>query len=416
MVQKGYDIHFKKNGVCLIRNSQGILVGKVNMTENKMFPIHFQENMLSLNMAVSENSKLWHSRFGHVNYDSLTHMGKENIVKDLPVIRNIDSVCDSCVLGKHARKSFSKSTWRATKPLEMVHSDICGPMKTPTINGNRYVITFIDDFSRKNWLYFIKEKAEAFSYFKTFKIIAENQSGERIKGLRTDRGGEYCGNEFQNFLRENGILHQLTTSYTPQQNGVAERRNRSLLNLARSMLKHKNMPDDFWGEAVACAAYIINRTITKSLENMTPKEAWTGFKPSVWHFKVFGCIAYARIPNQRRTKLESKSEKCIFVGYSEQSKAFKLFNPDSQKVIISRDVVFDESKGWFEEINSADNRIFDTGIMGNAIPEEEPAKIAGNHSQTTEPGNIEEITEDSKGFKQKFKPSNAYQYIIIKGD
>ncbi|KAD7477788.1 hypothetical protein E3N88_00924 [Mikania micrantha] len=142
-----------------------------------------------------------------------------------------------------------------------------------------------------------------------------------------DRGGEYCGNEFQKYLKEHGILHQLTTSYTPQQNGVAERKNRSLLELARSMLKNKDMPNEFWGEAVACAAYILNRSTTKSLSNINPQEAWTGFKPSVAHFRVFGCIAYAHVPDQRRSKLDDKSEKCIFVGYSEQSKAYKLFNP-----------------------------------------------------------------------------------------
>uniref|UniRef100_A0A251UJX2 Putative ribonuclease H-like domain-containing protein n=1 Tax=Helianthus annuus TaxID=4232 RepID=A0A251UJX2_HELAN len=163
-----------------------------------------------------------------------------------------------------------------------------------------------------------------------------------------DRGGEYCGHEFQNYLKENGIHHQLTTSYTPQQNGVAERKNGTLMELSRSMLKMKNMSHSYWAEAVACATYLINRAITKSIPNITPQEAWSGRKPSVRHLKVFGCVAYAHVPKQHRGKLDDKVEKTIFIGYSENSKAYKLYNPITGKTIISRDVVFDEEQEWNE--------------------------------------------------------------------
>lgn len=145
---------------------------------------------------------------------------------------NIKEVCEGCVFGKHARKTFpQESTWRATKPLELVHTDICGPMTTSSFGGNRYVLTFIDDHSRKLWVYLINEKSEAFEHFKIFKAHVENQSGFQIKTLGSDQGGEYMSNYFQDFLKEHGIHHQLTTSYTPQQNGMAEWKNRVLMEM-----------------------------------------------------------------------------------------------------------------------------------------------------------------------------------------
>uniref|UniRef100_A0A251RQU6 Putative ribonuclease H-like domain, Reverse transcriptase, RNA-dependent DNA polymerase n=1 Tax=Helianthus annuus TaxID=4232 RepID=A0A251RQU6_HELAN len=144
----------------------------------------------------------------------------------------------------------------------------------------------------------------------------------------------------------NGIRHQLTNSFTPQQNGVAERKNRTLMELSRSMMNVKQLPNCYWAEAIACATYILNRTITKTRPNQTPYEAWNGRKPNVDHLRVFGSLAYAHIPKQHRSKLNEKTEKTIFVGYSEQSKGYKLYNPHTNKIVISRDVVFDESKQW----------------------------------------------------------------------
>lgn len=222
-------------------------------------------------------------------------------------------------------------------------------------------LTFIDDFSRKTWVYFLKEKEEAFDAFKQLLAMAEKQSGYYIKVLRSDRGGEYTSRAFQEFCKENGIKHQLTAAYTPQQNGVSERKNRTILDMARSMLKGKHMPTSFWAEAVACAVYLLNRCPTKSVRFKTPLEVWNGHKPGVSHLKVFGCIAYAHVPDQKRTKLEDKGEKCIFIGYDNRTKAYKLYNPESHKVIISRDVEFDEEDywKWSDEEKSIKGRFFE---------------------------------------------------------
>ena len=220
-------------------------------------------------------------------------------------------------------------------------------MPEPSLGGNRFFISFIDDYFRKVWTYFLKVKSEAFEVFKDFKAQVEKFSGHHIKTLRTDRGGEYLSNEFELFCRKSGIKHELTARYSPQQNGVCERKNRTIMEMARCMLKRKKLPSNFWAEAVSCAAYLINRSPTKSLENCTPHEAWYGSKPNVHHLKIFGSLAYAHIPDALRNKLDDKAEKCIFVGYSERSKAYKLYNPETNKIVVSKDVKFDESSSFY---------------------------------------------------------------------
>jgi transposase InsO family protein len=230
--------------------------------------------------------------------------------------------------------------------LQLVHTDICGPIEPMSLGGNRYFITFIDDFSRKLWVYFLKEKLAAFTVFKNFKALVENQSGHKLVTLRSDRGGEYTSKEFDKYCREQGIKHQFTTAYTPQQNGIAEWKNRTILNMTRTMLKEKGLPKQFWAEAVACSTYLLNRCPTKSVKNVTPQEAWSGYKPSVAHLKIFGCLAYSQVPESKRKKLDDRGEKCIFLGYSEESKAYKLYNPLTKKLVVSRNVIFDEESVW----------------------------------------------------------------------
>ena len=154
--------------------------------------------------------------------------------------------------------------------------------------------------------------------------------------LRTDRGGEYISNEFYIFYKNHGIKHQLTASYSPQQNGVAERKNRTICEMARSMLKGKNLPKVFWAEAMSCSVYILNRCPTKSVLNMTPEEAWSSHKPDVSSFRVFGCVVYAHVPNEKRKKFDDKGIKCIFLGYNDRTKGYKLFNPNTGEVRIGQ--------------------------------------------------------------------------------
>jgi hypothetical protein len=227
--------------------------------------------------------------------------------------------------------------------LQLVHSDLCGPLSSPSFSGCKYFLTFIDDFSRRTWVYFLKLKSKVFDKFLAYKALVEKKSGHQIQRLRTDNGGEYVNNNFTSYCTTQGIQMQHIVPYTPQQNGVAERKNHTLKEMANCMIQSKGLSLKYWAEAINCANYIVNRTTTKALKNITPEEAWTKIKPDVSHFHVFGSIAWAHIPDEKRKALQPKSEKCIFVGYSEDVKGYRLLQPHCNEIIIRRDVKFDEN-------------------------------------------------------------------------
>ncbi|XP_055814518.1 uncharacterized protein LOC129884204 [Solanum dulcamara] len=181
-----------------------------------------------------------------------------------------------------------------------------------------------------------------FAIFKNFKAFVERQSGCKLKSLRSDNGGEYTSNEFNKYCEEMGIDHKLTVSYSPEQNGVSERKNRTVVEMARCLLLEKKLPQSFWAEAVYTSVYLLNRLPTKVVDKKTPIEAWSGTKPSAKHLKIFGSICYSLVPLVKRRKLEPKGELGIFIGYSSQAKGYRVFNLKTKSISIRRDVVVDE--------------------------------------------------------------------------
>ena len=191
-------------------------------------------------------------------------------------------------------------------------------------------------------MYFLVEKSKALNSFKCFKTMVEKEIGLFVKCFRTDRGGEFNSNEFNDFCKQSGIKRQLTTAYTLQQNGVAERKNRIVMNMVRSMLSDKNIHKTFWLEAMNWTIYVLNRCPTLAVKDVTPEEAWSGVKLSVDHFRVFGCIAHVYVPEERRTKLDNRSSTYVLLGVSEESKGYRLFDPVAKRVVVSRNVIFEE--------------------------------------------------------------------------
>ncbi|GKC58826.1 copia-type polyprotein [Tanacetum coccineum] len=298
-------------------------------------------------VEINSSTQLWHQRFGHINTKSLQLLHEKNLVKGLPLIKDEAKPCTDCLVGKQTRESFPKtSSWRATQRLQLIHSDICGPISPQSCSEKRYVINFIDDFSRKCWSYFLTEKSQALETFKKFKALVEKEAEVEIKCLRTDRGGEFNSGEFKSFCESNDIQRQLTAGYTPHQNGVAERKNRTILNMVRSMLNARNVPKKFWPEALNWCIHILNRSPTAALEDCTPEEKWSNRKPSVGYFRIFGCVVHVHIPKEKRKKLDNRSLKCVMFGVSEESKAYRLYDPVNNKIVISKDVVFEEEKAW----------------------------------------------------------------------
>lgn len=185
-------------------------------------------------------------------------------------------------------------------------------------------MTLIDDKIRKTFVYFLKSKHEVQSKIEDFKVIAKNQTGRKLKTIRSDNRKEYVNRSLTEFLKKNGIRHQLTVEYTPEQNGVAERANKTIVEKARVMLQEANLSNDFWAEAVNTAVYLKNRSSTKTVKETTPEKAWTGKKVDLSHLRVFGSRTFVHISKQKRTKWDLKSKEMIFVGYHEDSKAYRL--------------------------------------------------------------------------------------------
>lgn len=354
-----------KHGVCkLYHPIHGVIMESI-MTANKMFVViaNILKSPSCFNTQIEEPSEIWHRRYGHLSYKNLALLHNKGMVRGLPDIKIPTKRCTKCMLGKQQREAMpKKSNWRATKKLQLIHSDICGPISPASYSKKRYILTFIDDYSRKLWVYFLNEKSEAFVTFKNFKIMVEKECGLSMCSLRTDRGGEFNSKEFSEFCKTQGIRRQLTTAYTPQQNGVAERKNRTILNMVRCLLEEKNMPKMLWPDAVKWTCHVLNRSPTASLKNKTPEECWSDLKPNVEYFKVFGCVGNVHIPDAKRLKLDAKSQKQVLIGYSEESKGYKMINPFTKKITISRDVIFEENEGWDWESTKEETRdILDWG-------------------------------------------------------
>jgi transposase InsO family protein len=205
-------------------------------------------------------------------------------------------------------------------------------MKIESIGRCRYYVSFIDDHTRKVWVYFMKHKGEVSQHFLNFKAMVEKEKGVSIKCIRSDGGGEYFSNEFNEYLKEHGIQKKYSCSYSPEYNGIAERKNRHIAEITHTMLNEKNLPNYFWVEAIAIVVYIMNRTPIVAIHGMTPKEKFTCNKPNVSHLRVFSCIAYVHVLDEKRSKLDPKAEKCIFIGYSLEQKGYRCFNPSTRKL------------------------------------------------------------------------------------
>jgi len=222
------------------------------------------------------------------------------------------------------------------------------------LENQKYFVTFIDEKSKYTWITLLPSKDRVFEAFVNFQAYVTNHYNATVKVLRSDNGGEYTSHAFKNHLAKHGIVHQTSCPYTPQQNGVAERKNRHLMEVARSMMYHANVPKRFWGDAVQTACYLINRIPTKVLKNLSPFEVLNKSKPHIDHLRVFGCLCYVWVPGEQRNKLEAKSTKAMLIGYSVTQKGYKCYDPATRRVLVSRDVKFIETKGYYEEKNWED--------------------------------------------------------------
>ncbi|CAD7082972.1 unnamed protein product [Hermetia illucens] len=284
-----------------------------------------------------------------------------SIIRGVKLVDIDNFFCESCAFGKAHRLSFKKNeTNRKTKPGEYIHSDVCGPFSTESIGGTRFCIIFKDDASGFRYVYFMKHKSDVFDIFQKYEKLINNKFGKPMKILRTDNGREYCNFEMKRYLEARGIEMVNTAPYTPQQNGKAERDNRTIIESARTMITAKKLPLSLWAEAVGTAVTVLNRVLATGKEK-TPYVIWFGKTPDVSHFRVFGSDAYMHIDKQFCKKLDPKATKLILVGYQNNSMNYRLYNPQNNKIYISRDVIFNEKSQLGPEIGKEFEYILPAG-------------------------------------------------------
>lgn len=295
---------------------------------------------------------IMHRRLGHLNFRSLKRMVSQKLL--VTGLSGQPAFCEACVMGKMKKLPFSSGRSRATRPLEIVHSDVGGPVTPQSRDGFKYWITFIDDHTSHVWVYYMKKKSEAITLFERWKTHAEAALQERLGNVifspnylsffRSDGGGEYTSKEFEAKLSALGVVHQTTAPDTPEQNGVAERMNQTLVNTATTMLADSKLPQSFWADAMDCAAHMINRRPSSSIGGKTPYEMWYRRSPDARHLHPFGCTAYTLIQKEKRAgKFHWKARKCIMLGYTRGKKDYRLYDIARRTVVSSRHVLFDEN-------------------------------------------------------------------------
>lgn len=392
MVCHGNTIIFDSDG-CKIYNGNMKLLQTIKAV-NGVYKLHAPTEEICMLANKSEsNAMLWHRRFGHLNYGTLCKLNDAVIGLCIKHDDKQIKQCKVCDLGKQQRKPFPSSETRTKNILELVHTDLCGPMENKSLGGARYMLTFTDDYSRKTFLFFLTEKSQVFKKLVEFRKSVEKETECTIKCLRSDNGMEYMSKQLDEYCKENGIKHQLTCVYTPEQNGVAERANRTIIEKARCMIFDSNLPKSFWAEACHTAAHVMNCTPRIRLQQKTPIEMWCGEKPIVSDFRIFGSKVMVHVPKEKRRKWSPKSSEMIFVGYDQQKKGFRCYDSESSKVIVSRDVNFYEtfsSTVMMNDVEDQNDDIQNIEATQPVVREDTPSPAREDVvTEPAEPGSID---------------------------
>jgi hypothetical protein len=318
----------------------------------------------------SDSYELWHRRLGHIG-DGKMKLLETTVTGVTGLAAGMRQPCEACALSKSVRVLNKEAPERTKKRLQRVYTDFWGPFIIPTPSGARYILTFTDDFTRKSWIYLVKARTELYEKFSEWQIRVERQCNEKLQRIRCDNAREYQALA-RDLQQRNGVIVEFTTPYTPEQNGVAERLNRTLTTKIRAMLSDSGVPIELWGEAAYTACYLYNRTARDySDKHATPEEMWTGEKPDISHLRVFGCVVYAQLAKEQRGKLNSTSIRGIFAGYTPTSRQYRVYNPTRKTVERYSTVYFEEMRkgGTLADSQEGPN---DFRIEGEEIETEDP--------------------------------------------
>ncbi|CAM8973909.1 unnamed protein product [Rhodiola kirilowii] len=302
-----------------------------------LYPLSFHSESTVPQALVTIHSSMWHSRLGHPSSSVLSRLGSH-----LGSKVSFNSFCNVCALSKSHKLPFASNKTFSSSLFEIIHSDVwMSPITSPS--GFRYYVLFTDECSRYTWLYPMRRKNEVFPHFKTLVAMIKNIFNGSVKYLQSDNGTEYVNRDFTTYCTSLGIVQRFSCPYTPEQNGLAERKHRHIASMARTLLLTSGVPTTLWVEAVSTSVYLINILPTATLSWNTPHKVLYGHSPSYSSLRVFGCACFPHIESRPSNKLTTQSVECVFIGYSPQHKGYRCLNLKSGQVIISRHVLFDET-------------------------------------------------------------------------
>ncbi|GKB77441.1 retrovirus-related pol polyprotein from transposon TNT 1-94 [Tanacetum coccineum] len=361
-----------------------------------------------LNASVKEKdsiAQVWHKRLGHISEVGLQVLEKQGLFgkKSLGKL----DFYENCVLGKSHRVRFGVGRHTTHGVIDYVHSDLWGLSQVESLGGKRYFLSIVDDYSKRVWVYILGFKHEAFEKFKEWKQLVENQTMRTVKKLRTDNGLEFCNREFEQLCIESGIARHLTVARTPQQNGVAERMNRTLMDKVRCLLIQCGLPKTFWAEATCTIAYLLNRSPSTAIEKKTPMEMWSGHPSNYGMLRIFGCVTY---PHDKQGKLEPRAIKCVLLGYPEGVKGYRLYRFDdkSHKIVTSKNMVFNKGLMYKDTLK-------DSGAGDKPVEElqvEVQLQRLNNHTPEEDQSNQEDENDEDAGDQETDQTSDLTDYQL----
>ncbi|GJX09060.1 putative ribonuclease H-like domain-containing protein [Tanacetum coccineum] len=367
--------------------------------------------------ATTDESNLWHRRLGHVNFKNLNRLVKGNLVRGLPTkLFQNDHTCVACLKGKqHKASCKAKLVSSISHTLQLLHMDLFGPTSVRSVNHKTYCLVITDDFSRFSWTFFLRTKDETSAILKDFIRQIENQLNQKVKIIRCDNGTEFKNKEVIEFCGLKGIKREYSNARTPQQNGVAERKNRTLIEAARTMLADSFLPNTFWAEAVSTACYVLNRVLVTKPHNKTPYELLTGKTPIISYIRPFGCHVTILNTIDHLGKFVGKSDEGFLVGYSLQSKAFRVYNLVTKRVEENLHIKFLENKP--NVAGKGPNWLFDLDYLTDSmnydsVRSENQANIhAGQQESNQNTGTKDKINaEDSE--KEDETDQDCFELLI----
>ncbi|KAJ9562965.1 hypothetical protein OSB04_008125 [Centaurea solstitialis] len=318
------------------------------------------ETMVFLAKATKEESWLWRQRLSHQNFRDMNKLVSKHLVNGLPETRlSKDTLCSACEKGNMKKSSHPpKMETNCHHSLDMLHMDLCGPMRVESLTRKKYMLVLVDEYSRYTWLEFLRAKSDAADLIIAFIKRIQVLLGRQVKKLRSDNGTEFRNVKLQSFLEEVGISHNFSAVRTPQQNGVVERKNRTLVEAARSMIAHSSVPPSLWAEALSTACYTQNRTLIVKRTGKTAYEMVNKRKPNIKFFRVFGCVCYLLNNRDDLGKFDAKSDESIFIGYSLNSATYRVYNKRTRSIFESRYVDFSETEMYSDASTSTASPVF----------------------------------------------------------